>query len=60
MCAQVERDFLWMPELVTTLRYYTKHRNRYKTLGDYYPEIAKCLEKYLKEEMKRIEKSLKL
>ena len=58
MCAQVERDFLWMPELVTTLRYYSKHRNRYKTLDDYYPEIAKCLEKYLKEEMKRIEKSL--
>ena len=58
MCAQVGRDFLWMPELVTTLRYYSKHRNRYKTLDNYYPEIAKCLKKYLKEEMKRIEKSL--
>ena len=58
MCKQVGRDFLWMPELVTALRHYTKHRNRYKTLGAYYPEIAKCLEKYLKAETERIENAL--
>ncbi len=58
MYDQIARDFLWMPELVTALRYYSKHRNRYKTLNDYYPEIAKCLETYLKAETKRIDKSL--
>ena len=55
---QIARDFLWMPELVTALRHYAKHRNHYKTLGDYYPEIAKCLEKYLKVETERIENAL--
>ena len=54
MDEQIARDFLWLPELVTALRYYSKHRNRYKTLGDYYPEIAKCLEKYYDTETKRI------
>ena len=54
MDEQIARDFLWTPELVTALRYYSKHRNRYKTLGDYYPEIAKCLEKYYDSETKRI------
>jgi hypothetical protein len=47
-----------MPELVTALRHYSKHRSRYKTLDDYYPEIAKCLEKYLKAETGRIENAL--
>ena len=44
--------------LVTALRHYSKHRNRYKTLGDYYPEIAKCLEEYLKVETERIDNAL--
>ena len=55
---QIARDFLWMPELVTALRHYSKHRSRYKTLDNYYPEIAKCLEKYLKVETGRIENAL--
>ena len=58
MYEQIARDFLWMPELVTALRHYAKHRNRYKTLGDYYPEIAKCLEKCLKVETERIENAI--
>ena len=56
---QIARDFLWMPELVTALQYYTKHRNHFKTLNDYYPEITKCLGKYLKEETERIERPLR-
>ena len=56
---QIARDFLWMPELVTALQYYTNHRNRFKTLGDYYPEITKCLGKYLKGETERIERPLR-
>ncbi len=59
MYDQIARDFLWMPELVSAMQYYSKHRNRYKTLSDYYPEIAKCLRKYLKEETKRIEHPLR-
>ena len=55
---QIARDFLWMPELVTALRHYSKHRTLYKTLDDYYPEIAKCLENYLKVETERIESAL--
>ena len=54
---QIACAFHWMPELVTTMRYYTKHRNRYKTLADYYPEITKCLNEYLKTEEERINKA---
>ncbi len=59
MYEQIARDFLWMPELVTATQYYTKHRNRYRTLSDFYPEIIKCLGKYLKEGTKRIERPLR-
>jgi hypothetical protein len=55
---QIGCAFQWMPEIVTTLQYYTKHRSRYKTLADFYPEIAKCLAKYLNSEDKRINKAL--
>ncbi len=53
------RGFRWMPELVTALRNYTSHREKYKTLNDYYPEIASCLGKYLEDETNRIGKALK-
>ena len=55
---QVSRGFHWMPELVTALRDYSKKRNSYSSLADYYPEIAKVLDKYLKNETKRIKKAL--
>ncbi len=58
MYDQIGCSFHWMPELVSAMRYYAKHRKRYKTLGDYYPEIIKCLDKYIKDETKRIEGSL--
>ena len=54
MYEQIGCSFHWMPELVSVLQYYNKHRKRYKTLGDYYPEIVKCLNEYLKTEDKRI------
>jgi len=53
MDEQIGRSFLWMPELVGSLCDYSKHRKRYKTLSDYCPEIAKCLDKYVKKEEKR-------
>ena len=53
------RGFRWMPELVTALRRYNSQRNQYKTLNDFYPEIASCLGKYVDDETKRIVKALK-
>ena len=53
------RDFRWMPELVAVLRTYASNREQYKTLNDFYPEIARCLGKFLDDEKERIEKALK-
>lgn len=51
--------FRWTPELVTSLRYYANHRDQYKTMNDFYPEIAKCLEKYIIDEAGRMQSALK-
>ena len=56
---QVCRSFNWMPELVASLRYYAAHRDQYPTLNDYYPEIARCLSKYIEDEVGRMQKALK-
>lgn len=54
-----QRGFRWMPELITSLRRYSSQREQYKTLNDFYPEIALCLGKYVDDETVRIEKALK-
>ena len=59
MVSQVCRDFRWMPELVTALRYYTAHRDQYKTLNDYYPEIVRCLNNHFENEVGRMQEALK-
>ena len=56
---QVSRGFKWTPELVAALRDYSAHRNKYPTLNDFYPQIAKVLNKYLDTEQKRLDKALK-
>ena len=53
------RGFRWMPELVIALRRYSSQRAQYKTLNDFYPEIASCLGKYVDDETKRIVNALK-
>ena len=53
------RGFRWMPELVTALRNYSSSREQYKTLNDFYPEIARCLSKYVDDETERIVNALK-
>ena len=58
MLDQVARDFRWMPELVNALRSYTTNRSQYPTLLDFYPEIARTLNEYLKKEQERILKQL--
>lgn len=50
--------FRWTPELVTCLRNYANNRDKYKTLNDYYPEIAKCFQKYIDDEIVRMKNSL--
>ena len=53
------RGFRWTPELVSALRHYASHREQYATLNEYYPEIARCLSKYVDDETARILKALK-
>ena len=57
---QVCCNFNWMPELVASLRYYAANRDKYPTLNDYYPEIARCLTKYIEDEVGRMQKALSL
>lgn len=52
-------DFYWMPELVVALRKYEANRDKYKTLNDYYPEIARFLGKYIEDEVARMQNALK-
>lgn len=59
LISQLCRDFSWMPELVTALRHYASHRNQYKTLHDFYPEITNALSKYLENEIRRAQEALK-
>ena len=58
MFEQIVRDFRWMPELVSALRLYNTQRDQYPALNDFYPEIARCLNEYLKKEQERILKPL--
>jgi hypothetical protein len=53
------RGFHWTPELVETLHHYAANRDNYPTLNDYYPEIARCLTKYIEKEVERIKKALR-
>lgn len=58
MYDQLGRGFHWMPELVSALKEYTSHRDKYPTLNDFYPEIAKTLGTYVENEHKRIDEAL--
>ena len=59
LARDISSGFTWMPELVNALRDYTAKRNKYKTLNDFYPQIAKVMGKYLETEQKRLDKALK-
>ena len=37
--------FPWMLDAVAALRYYAAHREQYPTLNDFYPKIARCLDR---------------
>ena len=41
----MQNGFPWMLDVVSALRYYSTHREQYPTLNDFYPEIARFLNK---------------
>ena len=41
--------FPWMLDVITAIRFYSAHRDQYPTLNDFYPEIARCLSKYIED-----------
>ena len=43
----MNEGFPWTLDVVSALNYYAAHRNQYKTLNDFYPEIARSLDKYI-------------
>lgn len=53
------RGFRWTPELIEALQTYANNRDKYPTLNDYYPEIARCLEQYVITESTRLQNALK-
>lgn len=58
MYDQLCRGFHWIPELVSALKEYTHHRDKYPTFNDFYPEIAKTLGSYVEKEHQRINAAL--
>ena len=58
MYDQLGRGFHWMPELVSALKEYKSHRDKYPTFNDFYPEIAKTLGTYVEKEHQRIDDAL--
>ena len=49
----MNEGFPWMLDVVSALRYYAAHRDQYPTLNDFYPEIARCMNKYVEEKAMR-------
>lgn len=55
---QMDRNFRWMPDLVSLLRKYEKKRNRYPDFMSFYPEIVSFFNDYEQQEIKRYEAAL--
>jgi hypothetical protein len=53
---EMGNGFPWMRDVVTALIYYDAHRDQYPTISSFYPEIARCLSKYLDKETERMSK----
>ena len=48
----MNEGFPWALDVVSALNYYSAHRGQYKTLNDFYSEIAHCLNKYIEGKQK--------
>ena len=60
MYHEIGQGFTWTPELVVALRNYSNHRDNYRTLYDFYPEIVKCLDNYVTKEREKMDQCLSL
>ena len=52
---QIQRNFRWMPELVTLLRKYEKKQSKYGNFENFYPKIIDFFKDYAKSENKRFD-----
>lgn len=52
---QIQRNFRWMPELVTLLRKYEKKQDRYGTFENFYPHVTEFFSHYAKAENRRFD-----
>ena len=51
---QVQRNFRWMPELVSLLKKYEKKQSRYENFENFYPKIIDFFMDYAKNESERL------
>lgn len=52
---QMQRNFRWMPELVSLLRKYEKSQARYGSFENFYPKVIDLFKKYAKNENKKFD-----
>lgn len=52
---QAQRNFRWMPELVTLLRKYEKKQSKYGNFENFYPNVINFFKKYAQKENERFD-----
>ena len=52
---QVQRNFRWMPDLVSLLRKYEERQVKYGSFENFYPRVIDFFEDYAKKENKRLD-----
>lgn len=50
----MNEGFPWTLDVVSALNYYSAHRDQYKNFNDFYPEVARCLSKYIEGKQKTL------
>lgn len=53
---QMQRNFRWMPELVSLLRKYEKKQSRYGNFENFYPNVTDFFKEYAKKENERFDR----
>ena len=52
---QIQRNFRWMPELVTLLRKYEKKQSKYGNFENFYPNVIDFFNEYAQKENERFD-----
>lgn len=52
---QIQRNFRWMPELVSLLRKYERKQSKYGSFESFYPKIIDFFKEYVKSENERFD-----